>query len=180
MNNKNSLKQQSGFFRHDDEGKMLFYPWGYPGESFYVEKKHKKQITVFFYAITPLFILTMLNITYLPRNGVTELDTSLLFITIAFSFFLILYWGFMRFFTKNLEFYIDENKEIPKGTIYGLLIILVLQIIFTAIGILHGHGSLLFTTMLVVVNGLYCLGLISLIIATYRNKGYYLTNKRKK
>ncbi len=157
---KKDLEQQSGFFRIDEQGKMLFYPWGYPGESFYVEERQKKQITVFFYMVTPLFILSMMKIAYLPRDGVAELDTSLLLFTINFFFFLVVYCGFMRFFTRNLKFYIDKKKVIPKGTIQASLIFLSLQIFFTTIGVYYNHGSPLFTCVLVLVNSLFCILLI--------------------
>ena len=35
------------FFRKDEEGKDLFYPWGYPGEAFYVDDKQKRKISLF-------------------------------------------------------------------------------------------------------------------------------------
>lgn len=175
MSIKKDLKQQSGFFRTDEQGKMLFYPWGYPGESFYIEERQKKQITVFFYIIASLFILSMMKIAYLPRDGVAELDTTLLLFTLNSFFFLFVYCGFMRLFTKNLKFYIDEKRVIPKGTIQALLIFLSLQILFTTIGVYYNHGSPLFTWVLVFVNSLFCILLIFLAIWTIRNKGYYFT-----
>lgn len=175
MSIKKDLEQQSGFFRTDEQGKMLFYPWGYPGESFYVEESKKKQITVFFYIIASLFILSVMKIAYLPRDGITELDTSLLLFTINSFFFFVFYCGFMRFFTRNLKFYVDEKKTIPKGTIQASFIFLSLQILFTTIGVYYNHGSPLFTSMLVLVNILFCILLIFLIIWTIRNKGYYFT-----
>ena len=33
------------FFKKDEEGRDIFYPWAYPGEAFYVDQKKEIQIT---------------------------------------------------------------------------------------------------------------------------------------
>lgn len=56
------------FFRKDEEGRDLFYPWGYPGEAFYVEENQKKRIALILYLIA-IILLTDFYVAGITYNS---------------------------------------------------------------------------------------------------------------
>lgn len=167
-------KHEPKFFRKDEEGKDVFYPWGYPGESFYINEKQKRKTAIFCYIFGFLFILFSMSPLFAASDYKIEIYTAFCLLTIVLIVFPLVYFCYMYFLIKKLQPYIPKTKATPVNTIYALLVLLFSQILFTALGV-YISSSPLAAGGLVLLNGSYVLALIFLIILTFRTKGYYFT-----
>jgi len=167
-------KYQSSFFRKDEEGRDIFYPWCYPGESFYIDSSQKKSINVFFYIFGFLFMLANIGVTFAAKYDLISLFVFFCLFTIVWTVFPFTYCAYMYLVTRNLTPYIPKQKVMPIRSVYFLLAVLLGQVVFTVLGIYVGHSNFS-NLILLLLNGLYSLMLVYLIFLTFRNKGYYFT-----
>lgn len=174
MNNSNP---SSPFFREDEQGRILFYPWAYPGESFYVDGNKKKAISQFLYLLGFLVILDLVGSYLAVRYGFMDLYAKILTQIIIFW---IIFPGWyccqMYFFTKELQPYIPSKKITPK-VFYILLLFLFVQILIIMAGI-WAYPAMPSVLLVIGIGVLYSLVLSILVFLTVRNKGYYLTGIR--
>ncbi len=73
-------KEKSGkFFRQDDEGNDLFYPWGYPGEAFYINDARGKIFKFcFIFAAVVLAVIIAQKILFLGLIYTEKSETVLI------------------------------------------------------------------------------------------------------
>lgn len=101
------------FFRKDEEGRDLFYPWGCPGEAFHINADKKRDIRFFFglFEIGIMSAITM-GIFFFAKQ---ILSISLFYYWAVIStLFSIVYIAYMAFLKKTLSPFLLPKISRPR------------------------------------------------------------------
>ncbi len=161
---------ESPMLRKDEEGKYLFYPWGYPGEASYVDKKQRIQIIIYFGFLSFCFCIFGLGYIYADINNLKISNTlNSLYLTML-TFFPAFYICSLYLFTRGARFYIvPRDKRLPPNKRMVWIWFFVSCFHVVAIITAFGDRSIAFIA----------LNMASLILISYvfmkirRTKGYY-------
>lgn len=126
-------KHFAPYFQRDEVGREIFYPWGSPGEGYYVEEQQKQKLK---FAMRTLFWASLLSfpVIYLflqfASNDQHRFDWLLL---VALMMYLAMYVVSAYFMTKNMVACDSRNYNLSKQRIPNL----VKQLLkFTALALL--------------------------------------------
>ena len=166
------LKGDDAFFRKDEDGRNLFYPWGYPGEAFHVNQTQKKRIMFFIDFVKTLLMLGVAGMVYLLAKSVMNLSTMLyLFTTVNMSFALFYIWR-VYLLRREAGLYVIPAEKRSKKVIVTPWIIVFFEII--AIGVaINDHSISSFVSMVFITTSIVGTIYISyLALRIQRTKGY--------
>jgi uncharacterized membrane protein len=121
------------FFRKDEEGRELFYPWGYPGEAFYVDETQKKQAVRFFYIIAVLLLLSIEGSNIAASRNYLDGQESFWVFNSYWLIFPFIYGLYMYFFSINLEAKKPENQS--PIVLRFFLFILVAHVLYSLVSL---------------------------------------------
>lgn len=178
MNIRDFFSSKTGkcpkFLGTDEESRDIFYPWGYPGESFFITKKQKKLLST--------FEIKALAVIFLFSFGASELfnPKEAVFLYIAFIATVPIFYGaFVYCFTKGLEPNAFEKRTIGKP--------LVINNLFAGVGfyVLNLAAAIYFFPLVPLISGLlagvsliFTAILVFLIIFLKKTNGYILQKMR--
>lgn len=176
MGNKKNRSEKSSFqfFWKDESGKDVFYPWGYPGEGFYVDEIEKIKIIRFLFIFSISFILFAVIQNVAVYYGFLSLYGKAWSYAVAWALFPFIYIYRMYDFSIKFDPYISIKRRTPKIT-YILLVLLLIQLATMVAG-LNAYSVVPSVIFLLLINGLYLLILSFLFILSFQNKGYFLQN----
>lgn len=167
-------KQKSRFFRKDENGDEVFYPWGYPGEGFYVDEKQKRDIKIFLYLIISIlfsgFVLWIC--TYQATNE--DFNRTIFLFTVSLTIFPMSYILFTYRFCRNLKPHISALRQIPLRNILTILLTIFFQFLFMIFGVYLNQGNSLLIVIFILSGGIYCGILLFILILTLQYKNYFL------
>ncbi|MES9822822.1 MAG: hypothetical protein ABW127_00155 [Candidatus Thiodiazotropha endolucinida] len=167
-------KRESFFFRKDEEGRKVFYPWGYPGEGFYV---NQRQINLIIISSCFLALLIIMG----PSKGMfadfPNIITNILECLFAATqtIFPILYIAGMHLLSKDTRLYVLQKEIRPPKKRMALLWFSIVILQLTAVLIAPEE---LYRTFI-------ALSAVSILLTTYffmkirRTRGYYFSEKAK-
>jgi hypothetical protein len=167
------MRSKSRFFKTHEDGRMLFYPWAYPGESFFIDDKHKKEITKFLIIIFFLSLLIMIGVDISAHYRFIDSFGSALIFMAAWVIFPLWYIYHMRVFTKKMEPFIPELKVMP-AIFYILLFFLSIKILTIVMGF-YAYQALPIVSTLIFIEGVYAVILICFLGLSIKNRGYFST-----
>lgn len=164
------------FFRKDEDGRDLFYPWGYPGEAFNVCKTQKKQIIFVLYLMLAIFVIFFYatGMTYKPDNYIRSVWLWITPATVLGS----LYCAYVFFLFKSRKLSPSALNEEPgiSASFRFLLAMLLGHSGFLIVTISINPNYLPFELALafiLVVYGVLC-------ILAFKNKGFFYTKPPKR
>lgn len=163
---KKLAKGKSFFFRNE-EGKNLFYPWGYPGTGFYVDEKQKKRIVRFLYTISFSLIVLFIASDLASRYELIDLYGKIIILNIAWIAFPAWYYYKIRIFTKDLVLNAVKIDKKPK-IFYVLLFLLFIQFLNIISAIYAYAEAPALISLALLVQGLYSLILVYFITLSIR------------
>jgi len=171
------FKGNDKFFRKDEEGRDLFYPWGYPGEAFCTDLKQRKRIEKFFLAFSVLVIFAVFGTIFAHVEGIISLNILLYVGGVGHTFFPAFYILSMYSFRKDVSVLaIPKDRRVPKKII-KLLLILIIS--YQGASILTALKDELISPVisigLVALNVVGALCISYVLIKIYKTKGYYFS-----
>ncbi len=113
------------FFRKDEEGKDLFYPWGYPGEAFYVGESQKKHITFVLYFVAIIFLTDfyVAGTTYNTDNYIASVWMWISPVTVLIPLYSL--YVFFLYKMEKLQLKISkETRRVPASFRFFLAMLL--------------------------------------------------------
>lgn len=168
-----SSKKESKIFRTHENGRILFYPWVYPGESFYVNEEQKDEISKVSFIIGCLMFLAIVGVNILAHyKFIDSFSTACVHagIWVIFPF----WYGYSMYcFTKNMEPFVPAKKSMP-AIFYVLLFFLFIRMLTIVTGF-YAYQTLPAVGILILIEGFYAIALITLISLAVKTKGYFLT-----
>ncbi len=173
-----SHKNENPFFRHDLEGRNVFYPWGYPGEAFYTNNTEKKKLLAFCYFVfSSLCICSILSV-FAHYNDLITLSSLNYLLSIVCVIFPITYIFGVYELTKTLIPYVENQKtKLKKKILMPWLI--VLPITASMFDMLQFFSVAFYMSLLCFIfSSIYVLFISFFLLKLQKNKGYFLTNRR--
>lgn len=162
------------FFKKDEEGRSLFYPWGYPGEAFFIDDKQKRSVSIFIYSGFVLFALSIFAIIFLDIKDIHILYYSGLAL---FMFFPLLYLCGVHFFTKDLNAHLVPVEQPKKGSFFILIHIVGFQVLGMYMALNDKNLSPSVSLNLVALSAIYTI-YISFVLVTIGKKGCFFARKK--
>jgi|GEM_PF-3025568 len=163
------------FFGKDENGKDIFYPWGKPGEAFYVKKKQIIHIYLF-----NLFILILLSIG-LSNKDIYELQSIFSanvwedIVTLIAALIFAIYIVGMHIFRKNKTLYVLPKDRRPPRKAIGCLWLWLCFILMQ----LHGMWIALENKSLLILI-FYSIDVLCIsyfLMKIWRTRGYYFAGR---
>ncbi len=134
-------KLEAFYFAKDEQGQEIFYPWGQPGDSYYINEKQKK-VFVGIYTSLLIFFLVSCVLLYRPlefTKYISVFGLIVLFINLA----LVLERGFPALYAKKLKFYKRDKKELVVLNFFKEMFILSsIQYACILIGLFLNHYNI--------------------------------------
>ncbi len=161
------------YFKKDEKGKEIYYPWGYAGESYYVSERQKDKLKNSF---IPFGLLCLICILFFLITNSSLPIYSMIIITAHVS--ALAQNAFLYFHIRNLEPYKSQNphydKGLPKPKLFKDLIssfVFFLSLVFLGLSTVPNDQSL-------ALCGLFLMAFypISIWLVWYR-KGYIFQEK---
>lgn len=180
MRKKNSDKvfksqERSRFFRLTSDGECLFYPWGYPGESYKVSDQHRKLLANFYFLFACLLALFCVAQNSYYNFAIVTLHEKTWIGLTGWIFFPLFYCVGMYFLCRKLEpSHVKENKT--PLVFYVFLVLLFIHIPILTLLIITSLNSPIFIYA-VLLRFFFVAFLFFLLIKSYFNKGYFFTDK---
>lgn len=106
-------KNEKLFFRKAHDGRDLFYPWGYPGESFIIDQKQKHKIEFFVYGYFFFVSLWCISSVLLDKLNIISVATGNYLFLIFLMGLVPIYALSMRIMTKGKEFLTLPKEDRP-------------------------------------------------------------------
>jgi hypothetical protein len=163
-------------FQKDEEGKDVFYPWGCPGESYYINANQKKQLKnlIYFMRIFSIISIPIIFLYYeLTHEGQYKFNWI---IVLAVTAYLIIHFIIMYFFTRKFGPNIQkEDAKIKSGKgakLKELFAITVIQIALVFLGLLYNPQD-----DLLKVSGLFVIVFYPTLIFFFWFRGGYIFQK---
>jgi hypothetical protein len=164
-------KKDSLFFRTDEDGHNLFYPWAYPGEAFILSEKQKLFLEIIFITLSVTIFVVCIGYIYFDSNNYIKAQTSDYVISIFIMAYTTMYFIFVLLISKSTKFHIVSQTERPAKK----RIIILAIVIFSSqmIGIIApiAEWSLVFTT----ISGVYLFFIFYALYKLHKTKGYFFT-----
>ena len=110
------------FFREKEEGQELFYPWGFSGECFLVNKAQKNKITYFFLSISISMLLYLCGIIILLYFQISFLPNILAILFFLIFPYIYLFSIYCFYISKLYVQHYPSNKVGIEGTNFFLII----------------------------------------------------------
>lgn len=160
----------SPYFRQQESGKYVFYPWWYPGEGFFLNVTQKYKISFFvgwyfFLLLFYLFFVTLLEYS----NVITAVTGDYCYLVYVMSV-LPLYVLVMYIVTRGKQFLIIPKEErFAKPKLLWLLIISFAQVVGFVL-----HGSML-PVIFLIFYSLSFIYTMYVFVKILRTRGYYFT-----
>jgi len=108
-------KHKDPLFRKDEEGKDLFYPWGCPGEAFYVNQRTFNRILIFLNIFSILFVVYVCGAVFADLQNMISQNTWNQLFSSVFIFFPGLYICGMHLFSKGASVYVVPKEIFREG-----------------------------------------------------------------
>lgn len=106
-----SNEKKGVFLRKDDNGNDLFYPWGYPGEAFYIDEKQKSFIRFGFIILLTLISISLIAIVFSEIFG-WLIDNVFLFDIFNLYYFSLPTYVFLTWLiVRNKKAYTEDNQK---------------------------------------------------------------------
>lgn len=124
----NILALRGILFFKSSSGLDLFYPWGYPGEAYYLDKRQKK---IFLFFVLQLFMFLAgfcASIIIFDRNAVSLLQLALIQLAVAAIVGSIVYILGVYFFTRKMTPYVVPKQNRPNKNLFVIDAIIVVQL----------------------------------------------------
>jgi hypothetical protein len=176
----NQVSNKSFYFSKDTNGKDIFYPWQFPGEAYYLNEKHIKQIRLINNIIGMLMVAVfMMSMHYNDSDSPPENSILGMWILI------LLYPVFSLIYFISLITYITKQKLLPAilahqsrlpALVRILLTILIVEVL-VILAALHFHPDYQAFKLMLILAPLIDVSLIGLAIKT---QGFILQNKPKR
>jgi len=160
-------------FGKDESGRNVFYPWGTPGEAFYVSEKQLIHILLFFFFLLILFGICILERElYKLQNvfnpNVWEATISLIYISLP-----VIYVAGMHLIRKGKTLYLlSEQERPPKRGMY----ILLFSIVSFQVAALATAPTHLFVP-LVILSTACIVSFFKSLMGLRNSRGYYFAEK---
>lgn len=155
------FKGDDPFFCKDEDGRDIFYPWGYPGEGFYVNQRQYKQLRFVFWLVWGAFVsaVCIAGYTYDAENfysGVWVWGASM---TVAIFIYVVLMGGIINLARLNPS---SEEGGIPSA-VKTLFYLFLVQSLILLMGVYLDPAYIWFKLVLATTAVLYAvLGVLSI------------------
>lgn len=172
------LKSLDNFFQKDNQGKDIYYPWSYPGEAFYINKKQEILIILFSWILAIFFLITVFGVIYADHQNMISLSKITDCIVMSSTMLLtILYILLMYILGKFTDFYIlPKDKRPPKKINKGWIVLCfpIYQIFLT---VLSNNWISMMSIAFVMMNIAYIFFITGFLIKLKRTQGYCFSDK---
>jgi hypothetical protein len=170
---RSGKKKEDIFFRKTDDGRDVFYPWGYPGEGIFLEGGKKRRLFLWFNAYF-LFIglCGILSILLQEFNVITNIVGQFIFLIIGMVFVPVYVFA-VHFIKRGKEFLITPKEERPTKWAF-------LWVFVVSVGQIDGFYLYADKVPLVflIFYGLSFLFTSYVFIKILRTRGYYFSDGR--
>ena len=122
------LKGDDAFFRKDEDGRNLFYPWGYPGEAFLINDKIKSSLVLCGYGLLFSYALIIFFACLFNYYGFISLNALSFAVSAFTSVYFLAYLYLMFYFKKRSQLYAlseGERQRKVKALLFSWVFILV-------------------------------------------------------
>lgn len=165
------------FFRKVTDGRYLFYPWGYPGESFYISEQQQHKVNAFLSLLAASFLMSIVATIFFDSNRILIAPISDYLVAVVCMLLPIVYILFVRSFSKGKEFFIPSEADRPIKKSSTPWIIIFIQI-FTLWNVLEGDTANAMAVAYAVISLLFMAYISYLILRICKKKGYYLSEPK--
>ncbi|MEW8547971.1 MAG: hypothetical protein AB2693_31070 [Candidatus Thiodiazotropha sp.] len=159
------------FFRKDKKQRDVFYPWGYPGEAFYINEVDKRIISRFLFTIASLLVVAHIAINLAAYYEIINPHGKIIAFEFVWITFPVCYYYKTFTLKKNLKPKENETKETPK-IIFILLFILLVQFLVIAILVYAYPKDIFFITSLLLLHIIYFTVIAYFLMRIHRTRGY--------
>jgi hypothetical protein len=167
-----SVERNEGFFYGEDEkGLRVFYPWGKPGEAYYISKIEEKIYNIWDGVVSVFFLILFLGAMYLDATKVIESWLFNLITTLVLLGLVVYYFFYVFLINKKFKPYLlplaERTSKTIKGCIpwYGVLSVMIMGFYLYDFDILYTVIPIVFVTF-------YFFGLSFFIYKLKKTKGY--------
>ena len=167
-------KKKDLFFHKTEDGQDLFYPWGYPGESFIISKKYKKNIKLLYKILLSLFaIVGCLLVVFEYYDILNIFSTSGILIVFMMANYLF-YIISIYIFTKKLKSF--KSVKTKKFRNFSGILVLLLPVVAYFLEYVFNEIEDL-PIWFHAISMSYIIFISIFIYKLQRSNGYILTNK---
>lgn len=176
---RNFFEDAGVHFRQDEQGKDVFYPWGYPGEAIYISRKSRSYINTSIWSLVFVFGMCAYALSNNTVKSSLGYENKNYIETAASAVFPLTYIGFCYFLSVKNGLYILLESERPKRKFrfLWLLWVIVLYQINTMISVVILHSLSPFILLFFAASISYTIFIAHFILSLKNRNGYFFTNK---
>lgn len=171
-----------GFFGKSEDGREIYYPWGLPGEAFYVDQRQSKLIIILHYFMAFLILVSFVMSEFLPTIGIDTFMGQILWamVNLVLLWVAVIYILSMHILKIKADLFSPSTKNsLPKKWILFWALLIVLSFFLWAPLSISS-----FLVLPILLQAITCVGLFLTIYVVYvlmrirSTKGYYFSEKK--